>query len=309
MIPIKDFVIEIADAGGITAAANRLYVSQPALSVSLRRLEDELGIPLFDRSSVPVKPTEAGERYIEAVKKINIIKKDLETELSDLRNTKKGSLSIGGAHFITSFWVLNAIEEFYKSYKGIKINPTEDTSHALKLKLINGDIDLVVDYDFDDEHFISYPVLQEKILLCIPKSFKTDKAFKKYAIKRDDIINGVGETNPIDLSMLNKINIHKFILMRDGNNMKHHSDEILKSAGITPNIMFETDQLVTAYEASVAGLGISFVTDRIVKEIDDKAMLDFYTIEGPHSQRTLYIARNKDRLCSKAMEVFIDFVK
>ena len=80
----------IAEKGGITAAAKQLYISQPSLSQMLRQIEEEVGVPLFDRSSLSFRPTYAGERYLHAASVLLNTNEILENELREIRGEERG---------------------------------------------------------------------------------------------------------------------------------------------------------------------------------------------------------------------------
>ena len=80
----------IAEKGGITAAAKQLYISQPSLSQMLRQIEEEVGVPLFDRSSLSFRPTYAGERYLHAASVLLNTNEILENELREIRGDERG---------------------------------------------------------------------------------------------------------------------------------------------------------------------------------------------------------------------------
>ena len=85
----------IAEKGGITAAAKQLYISQPSLSQMLRQIEEEAGVPLFDRSSLSFRPTYAGERYLHAASVLLNTNEILENELREIRGEERGRLRLG----------------------------------------------------------------------------------------------------------------------------------------------------------------------------------------------------------------------
>lgn len=307
VIKLKDFVLDIYKEGGITAAANKLHVSQPALSSSLKRLESELGVVLFDRATSAMQPTMEGKLYIETLIEVNRLKRNLQMNFDDIKDLKSGSVWVGAAHFVMSFFLLNVISEFSKKYPGISVNAVESDSTTLKEKLANGDLDIVLDYDFDETYFTSYPVLTEQIFLCVPKCYDVNGNFLKYSISRDDIISDNASKKSVCADLTEVVKNCDFILMREGNNMHTYSQKILNDFDVLPNVVFKTDQLATAYEAAISELGVTFVTDSMVKSIDDKGKLCYYKLPKKHSYRTLYFAKNKNMYSSKASEAFIEF--
>lgn len=307
MIIFKDFVLDIYKEGGISAAAKKLFMSQPALSISLKRLENDLGVTLFDRTTSPIQLTEAGKIYIETLNRVNYLTKILQSRFDDIKDLQSGNITVGAAHFITSFFLLNAISKFSETYPGISVNAVESNSQVLKDKLLNGEIDIVIDYDFDEEHFVSYPILTEKIFIAVPKKYQIKKDLSQFRMARDDIIKNKNIKIADSSMILKMFESEKFILMREGNNMEKYSRRILNKAEINPDVLLKTDQLITAFEAAIAGLGITFVTDSIINAIYDKDSLYYYNVGGESGQRTLYIAKNKNNYTSKATETFVKF--
>ena len=78
------YIRSIAQHGGITAAAKALYISQPALSQTLRQVESELGVQLFDREAQPMRPTYAGERFLEYADTVIAADERLERQMREM---------------------------------------------------------------------------------------------------------------------------------------------------------------------------------------------------------------------------------
>ena len=91
-----DYVYAVWQEKSFSAAARKLFVSQPALSASVRKVERELGLPIFDRSTTPLQLTDAGRAYIEAAERIFRIKRDLKSYCDDLAGLESGTLRLGG---------------------------------------------------------------------------------------------------------------------------------------------------------------------------------------------------------------------
>ena len=89
------YVKTIAECGSITAAAKKLFVSQPSLSQMLRQLEQETGLPIFDRSTSPMRLTYAGEKYLQAAERIIAANAELDNQLREIRQEHSGRLRLG----------------------------------------------------------------------------------------------------------------------------------------------------------------------------------------------------------------------
>lgn len=99
MFQSKDYIYEIYRCGSFSAAARNLYITQPAISIAVKKEEQELGQPIFERSSSRLLLTDAGRAYIDAVEKLHRIEEDLKVYCNDLSNLKTGALRIGASSF------------------------------------------------------------------------------------------------------------------------------------------------------------------------------------------------------------------
>ena len=97
------YVYEVYKEKSFTDAAKKLFISQPSLSAAVKKVEKELGVLLFDRGSFPVRLTDAGIAYIEAMEAILAIENNQTRKLNDLSQLKTGSLTIGGSNFVSSY--------------------------------------------------------------------------------------------------------------------------------------------------------------------------------------------------------------
>ena len=104
MFQSKDYIYEIYRCGSFSAAARNLYITQPAISIAVKKEEQELGQPIFERSSSRLLLTDAGRAYIDAVEKLHRIEDDLKVYCNDLSNLKTGALRSTAAAIPESLW-------------------------------------------------------------------------------------------------------------------------------------------------------------------------------------------------------------
>ncbi|MBR0127605.1 MAG: LysR family transcriptional regulator, partial [Firmicutes bacterium] len=116
-----DYIKAIAQVHSVSLAAERLGISQPALSAHLRKKEKELGVKLFDRRKQPLELTEAGKAYLEYAEKAASLEDEMHQRLSDIESLQTGHLTIGGASFFNNAYLPQAIVAFQKKYPGIEL--------------------------------------------------------------------------------------------------------------------------------------------------------------------------------------------
>ena len=177
MFENMNYVYNVYKFGSFSKAAENLYITQPALSIAIRKLEHELAQPLFERGKSPLKLTDAGKMYIEKVEKIMVMEQECTDYFQELNELKTGKIIIGGAIISMTYLLPELIVEFSKLYPGVKIVAKEASLPILKNMLTDGIIDLILDTDwFEEDVFNSIPLFSNQILLAIPVRFKINKS-------------------------------------------------------------------------------------------------------------------------------------
>lgn len=300
-----DYVYEVYKEKSFSAASKNLYVSQPALSSAIKKIETRFGIVIFDRSSQPITLTDEGRVYIDAIERIRTIRNGLETQLADISKLKAGHITVSGENYISSFIYPKIIIEFMNRYGGIDIEMVESNSHDLQNRLIEEETDLLIDYNFDTQLYDTYPITTEHVLLCVPKKLEINERLKDYTLTARDIKNGrhlKAECKPVDL---NEFKNETFVILKKGNYSHRHSMELCEEAGFTPKVKIYPDQLITSYNMSRAGMGISMIPDLLVYSSPETGKCVYYKMTSAKSLRTLSLGFKKNRYMSRAVEAFI----
>ncbi len=305
MFKYADYIYEIYKEKSFTKAAKNLYISQPALSATVRKLEEEMQIQIFDRSNSPLTLTPEGEAYIRAIEEIFTIKKDYENYIIDVSKLNVGSISISGANFISSYVLPKIIVPFSEKYPMINIDLLESNSKTLTEELINEKIDLLIDYTSDPKLIESYPLFDETILLCVPALFDINKKYIGNALKSDDIRNGKYLDGSVNAITMEDFKDEKFLMLKTGNSMNDHGLKICYESGYNPSVAIYFDQLMTAYNMAASGLGLCFVTDTLIKAVAPNSDLIFYKIDSEYAKRTVYLLHKKKRYLNRAVKEFI----
>ncbi len=139
----KDF-LSILEAGSVRGASRRLSVSQPALTKSLRQLELELGVKLFQRTPTGVIPTRFGRAFSVRARTICAELRKTQEELGKLAGDKRGSVALGVGTVVTVLIVPHALREFRTEFPGARVRIMEGLPHALLPLVRDETLDLVV---------------------------------------------------------------------------------------------------------------------------------------------------------------------
>lgn len=299
------YIYEIYRLKSFSKAAERLFITQPALSISVQKVEQALGTPVFYRNHKSLTLTEAGKKYIEAIERIENIEKDLSCEINDLINVNTGSLAIGGTQYLNSYILPPVIGYFTQKYPNISLKIIENPSNRLLDSLADGLIDLTYNCgDIDEGKFTSQYAFRDRILLAVPRHFVSIEALP-YALSRSDILMDSQEMLLKPYVSLRLFSDIPFILLTKENNLFERSIYFLEKAGISPIIALETSQLVTAYRLCCSGIGAAFISSYLVSDSAPQNVV-YFKIDSPLSIRNFHTVLNKKRYVSFAVRAFMD---
>lgn len=305
MFRYADYIYQIYKEKSFTQAAKKLFISQPALSATVKKAEHHLGFKIFNRGAAPVILTDVGRVYISAIEEMYRIERNFKNYIENMYSLSVGTITVSGTNFISSFILPKIIMEFSKRHPQIDIAFTESNSLNLQEKLLSEEIEILIDYDFDSDLYTAFPLTKEHILLAVPKHFDVNRLFAGRALTAKDIHGGRHLTEEIPYVDLSVLKDEKFILLKTGNHMQKTSYKICRDYGFVPQPVICLDQLMTSYNIASSGMGITFTTDTVIHAASDSGNLLFYKLNSPHAERTLYIAHKKKKYASPAVMEFI----
>ena len=303
------YVLTIYKEGSFTKAAEALYISQPCLSAAIKQIESDLGARLFDRSTASVRPTLIGMEYIRTAQEILALEESFALRINEYNSLLTGKLRIGGSNYVCSYIIPYMINIFSQLYSNVAIELVEEHSSALSEMLADGKIDIIVDsYDSAPEGCIYTPLLSEKILLAVPKSFRSNDPIKDLAAKTSELYDGTQSAKNLDEISIEHFKDENFILLKNENSMYRHAMQIFKDSGVMPHVKLFLDQLSTSYFLCTQGGGCAFVTDTVFKYHSFNDPIYLYNIKGS-KERTLGIAYKQDKYVSPVVERFVKTAK
>ena len=242
------YVYEVYKTKSFSKAAKNLYISQPALSAMIKKIEGKVGAPLFDRCTNPVQLTEYGKRYIKIAEKIMDLEDEFAYYTDNLDELKTGHLSIGSASFFVSYILPGYISTFSSAYPNVKINLFESDSYKLEQKAASGELDLVIDnYQVDPKQYKTHTLTEEHLLLAVPASFHANRSATRYQLSWEDVKNNV-HLNPTRPGIsLKKFANEPLLTLRQPNDTRKRMEAIYQNAGVKFSPILKLDQLLTMY--------------------------------------------------------------
>lgn len=309
MFQKKDLILSVYREKSFSKAAKDLYISQPALSATIKKVENQVGLQLFDRSSIPVTPTECGYEYIKAAEEITNIESKFKAYLNSIKSTKGGKITIGSTHLYISYIIPKIVSTFLSECPHVKVNMVESNSSDLEQKLLNGEVDIVIDNkELDPKSFNKGDIKAENLLLVIPKSYAINEKLKAFQLTSEDIKNNIHLHRDVKGVKISMFKDCQFILMNEGNDTRTKTDLIFKKENIKPNILFELNQIATLYNFVVNGMACSIVNDTVISKLSSEDNLYFYKLDAEHTERQIYYHLRGNTYINKTIERFIEAI-
>ncbi len=286
-----EYVITIAKAGGISQAAEELEISQPTLSKYIKKLESELGLELFDRSSLPIRLTKAGECFIEAGRRLIDIERQLDKQLTQIKLNKGSVIRMGISPSRSPYMIPSLIEAYRNENPNARVIIEEKTTAELSERLSRGELDLIISIlDEDTLGFEKIELFSEDILLAVSNSLK-------------------GEINSVKEIMLSL----PLISAGKGQSMWQTLCEAINEIG-APAPEIECQSIESGLSLVKRGLGAMLAPSYIKKfaateQIKDITFLPISSIKRDIYNRKVCLFYRKEQFLTEAEKNFISCAK
>ena len=282
--------LAIAEAKTFTAGARRVNITQAAISMQIRQLEESVGMPLFTRTPRRVILTEAGELLIHRARKILREHDAAIAEIAEIAGAEHGRLRIGSASAMFATAQLPTILEKLKSaFPNAEITVSSGTSQILVDKILHGDLDIA---------FISLPVQTSNI--------QTELLFSDEIVAIASPKHSLAKEKYISAATLAG---EQLILGEKGGNTRRMIDDFFAAANVRPNVIMELSrqEAITKMVENQMGVGIAGAKN-VAKEIREKRLVS-WLIEGAEIKWDLGLARLRGGYFSPIAKEFVNLCK
>lgn len=252
----------VAIYGSISKAANSLYISQPAITKSIQKLERELDIVLFNRTPKGVTLTENGNIFFEFIKNGVESFMNGEHKITALNNLETGLLRIGASTTITKYFLLPYIEKFHKIYPKIDISITNHLTTNMISLLKKGSLDFLV---------VNLPMNSDDSLTVIPCAKLHDCFAGNLEYKKQ-----INSTIPLKDLVSN----YPIITQKEPSNTRAFLNSFIKANGLEFHPKFDIVSYSLVKDFAKIGMGISYITKEFTKlELQSKDLYQIPIVE------------------------------
>ena len=277
------YFVAVADEGSFSRAAAKVRVAQPSLSQQIRKLEAEVGQPLFDRLPRSVVLTEAGRCLIDYARQILSSIDDARRCVGDLKGEIGGKLAVGAIPTIAPYVLPDLVGKFQKHYPEVTLEIVEDVTEGITRRVEAGELDVA-----------------------LASTCHSSPTLRRESVGNEPLLALLPERHPLakkTLVELDDLKSQRFLLLHEMHCLSQQVHHLLESRRLHPEIALAGSQLSTIANMVAAGIGVSIVPQLMVNHqaIPGCVSLPF---APPVPERELNLLYNPLRFQSKAAAAF-----
>ncbi|MGV0743605.1 LysR family transcriptional regulator [Mycolicibacterium sp. XJ870] len=277
------FVV-LAETQHVTDAAAELGISQPTLSRALARLEEELGVPLFDRVNRRLRLNGYGEILLEHARRAIAEMRSATERIAALRDPATGTVRLAFLHSQASSFVPDLLRRFRAEAPRVQFSLVQGAAHEIIERLANGQADLAITSPRPDGYHWR-GLYMERLCLAVPRGHRlASRARIRLADAGDD----------------------PFVALAPGFGLRQLTDELCAEAGIEPHVVFEAMEIPTMEGLVAAGFGVAVVPVPRPERAEPGAV--YVPLAQGSAKRQLGLAWPAERALPPAAEKFAQFV-
>lgn len=272
------YVKTIAECGSITAAAKKLFVSQPSLSQMLRQLEQETGLPIFDRSTSPMRLTYAGEKYLHAAERMLAANLELESQLREIRQEHAGRLRLGISVTRAMQVMPLVLPVFLQQYPNVTLQLTESGSATLEELLRCGNVDLALAALESTSPSLAYELIEKETIgilagrdSAVAKQYPTGTPLPLEAVSRENFVN-----------------------LTKSHSARITQDKLFRRFDLSPNVLLETDALEVGRRVTLEAGACMILPNIYVDDYCRQRGGSFFPLKDYENHRHFYACYRKD---------------
>ncbi len=269
----------------MTRASEELHISQPAISQSIKKLEEQLDGTLFIRSNKGMELTNEGKMFYDYVKGALELINNAENEFTSFKDLSKGEIKIGASTTLTKIILMGALKKFHKDYPNIEINITNDLTSNLLIDLNKGKLDFVIFNEGD----IKETNIKVNQIAELKQGFLYNPDFFNDNIKKVDELNN-----------------YPLIMQKKESNSRKFIDEQMLKQNILLKPKTEVVSQDLVIEFTEAGFGIGFGIIELAKK--NYPNLKEISINEKIPKTKIFIAENKSINLPFASKKFIEYL-
>ncbi|MBQ9009252.1 MAG: LysR family transcriptional regulator [Clostridia bacterium] len=279
-----NIVLTVVREGSFTAASKKLFISQPALSQTIKQVESELGATLFNRLTTPVELTHAGRLFVDYANQILLIDQNLHTRLAAAKGEISEHFSFGVSSQRSLHLMPKVIPEFCRRNPNVRITLMEDVSSSLERLVLDGRCDLAMVSTNNKRNRLIYRLIENEHIVLL-------------AARDTDLAKTVPNGTPISLLLAVGEN---FISMNPEHPVRIIQNRLFERYAMSPNIILETHNMETARRLTALTRTVFLMPDSYLPDtLTPDYPLNVYPLDDPDNLHPLYLCYREGHALSE----------
>ena len=280
--------LTVASEKSFSRAAEKLLRTQPAISLSIQRLESEVGEKLIDRSAKDLLLTDAGKIVLEYARRFENLQGELENALAEMRDKSAGRLTIGANESCT-LYLLDHIERYRSQYPRIKVQVRRSLSSRIPTELIDGELELgILTYDPEDDRLISKVIYHDHLAFVVSPEHKL--------AARGEV--SIAELGTEDFIAHNVVSPYRAVVLRE---FQRHK--------VPLKMDLEMPTIEAIRKMVQRNEGVAFLPRMCVNDEIEQGILREVRVQEMNVDRKIRLVYPARRALSHAAEAFLELVQ
>lgn len=271
----------------LTRTAKELYMSQPAVTLAVKEMEQYYGIQLFDRLGKRLYLTEAGQQFRSYAMRIESLFDDMEKQMKNW--DALGVLRVGSSITIGTQFMPDYAAMFSRMYPQVDVRVRIGTSEMIEQLLMENKLDLaLVETPVHQEHLVSEAYMEDRLAVISPaqKHYKENRN-----LSREDFVR------------------QRLLLREPGSGTREVFNQVMERSGLCVEPVWESMSTTALVNAVIHGLGIAVVPRRMAAGVLETGQVYELKVDGIEFRRSFYMVYHRDKLLTKTMEAFINMCR
>ena len=305
----KEYIYEIYKLRSFSKAAERLHISQPALSAAVQKIEERAGAPIFERTTRPISLTPFGIEYIQSLEERFTMEEHPHAMAYDLHNQPRGVVKVSCSNLGVTHLIPTRFAEFRKVCPDVTIQIMEGTTLDSKSMLDEGVVDLLItNRPLSPDEYDRRLCYQEQLLVAVPKDFPSNNLLRDKVLAPQELGREIDKVPAERCVSLSAFQGEPFILLLRENYLRLCCDLMFQEAKMVPEISMEVENQAIAFNFADLGNGITIVSNMLICDIAETSNLNFYKLNTRYAARNAYVCLRKGCFITSAMKQLVEIL-
>jgi DNA-binding transcriptional LysR family regulator len=284
-----EFFLKVVEEGSFSKAAVRVYRTQPAVSIAVRRLEEEIGAQLFDRSQKTPTLTDAGELVYDYAQRILALRDQARNVVAELRSLQRGRVRIGANESTSLYLLPHLILEYRERHPNVKVEIYRQVSERLPREVLDRNVDFaLLAFEPVDSDLESFPILEDELVLIMNPDHPL--------AKRESV-------------KIKELGKESFLAHNVKTGSRYKVVEAFTQHHTPLNVTLELATVETIKRFVQLKIGLAFVPHMCVREELERGTLTTVPVQGLTYVRTLWVTHRRQMTFSHAAAAFLEVLR